>query len=211
MNWDSFNGWLGNLLTLLALLGGWLGVWIANRRVELRREEVLAWANDAIACMQTISLLAHPSRLPISREIRLEKFGDLAIEASVLIEKGRLFFKNQVVDDFGGEKEPAYRGYRPLILDELLVAHELACSWHLLTPDDQERASRIAETCERRFLSLVQNEVGRERTASNYTKEGGDGAHFHSLLAQLKRGQQPWRQEIFERRSPKWARWLNRR
>ena len=73
--------------------------------------------------------------------------GELA-RLSALIEQGRFFFPNIIIDDFGNEKPPAYRGYRNLALD-MLVA-----SYNLFLGGDKTKKNR-AETLQRHFTSIV--------------------------------------------------------
>ncbi|MBS9478989.1 hypothetical protein [Ancylobacter radicis] len=103
---------------------------------------------------------------------------DLIFATSIEIEKGRLFFKNHTIDDFGKEKKEAYRGYRPLILDQLVVAHQIACEFPEANDDERLRMELVAEDCLKTFVSMAQKEVGRDRTASADTRQGGDGAQL---------------------------------
>lgn len=160
--------------------------WIRWRRSELRREEVLSWADDCIQCLQTLfltSLLKDPILDPKKvEEIRLKTIFD----TSTLIERGRLFFKNEVVDDYGSEKLSAYRGYRPRILDHLVIAHQIARCWPDSSEDEIKRRSTVAESCLKNFVSLAQKEVGRERAASVEAMKGGDGVHLSTLMASVQ-------------------------
>jgi len=154
-----------------------------ENKKELRREEVLAWADECIECLQSLLLLSvldDPALEPEKHnDIRLS----IVFDTSVLIERGRLFFKNEVVDDFGKEKEPAYRGYRPRILDHLVVAHQIARYWPDQSEDDIRQRSVVAEECIKKFVSLAQLEVGRERAASVEATRGGQGVDLRALMA----------------------------
>ena len=98
------------------------------------------------------------------------------------MEPGRLFFRNKVVDEHGVNKEPAYRGYRPEILDPIVVAHQITRAWSASGIPEQIGMQVLAEECLRKFVSLAQMEVGRSRTASADTGKEGDGAQLRHLL-----------------------------
>lgn len=172
--------------SLLLAFGGLLFTWFHWRRSELRREEVLIWANECIECLQTLSIISFLKNPILDQkkvnEIRLKTVFD----TSALIERGRLFFKNDVVDGFGAEKLAAYRGYRPRILDHLVVAHQIARYWPDENDDEIQCRSDIAEDCLRNFVSLVQKEVGRDRAASVEALKGGDGVHLPTLMASIQ-------------------------
>ena len=84
--------------------------------------------------------------------------------------------------DFGAHKQVAYRGYRPVILDPLIAAHQIAV--RLPTADARMRYTLqcIAEDHLKDFVSLIQKEVGRDRTASVVTKEGGKGFNLGQAI-----------------------------
>ena len=74
-------------------------------------------------------------------------------------------------------KQPAYRGFRPAILDPIVVVHQIAVAWRAADPDMQLRYRCVAEDCLKTFVSLAQKEVGRSRAASAYASRSGNGAH----------------------------------
>lgn len=172
--------------SLLLAFSGLFFTWIRWRRSELRREEVLNWADDCIECLQMLFIISFLKDPMLNKEkvneIRLKTIFD----TSTLIERGRLFFKNDVVDDFGSEKLSAYQGYRPRILDHLVVAHQIARYWPDGSEDEILRRSAIAEDCLKNFVSLAQKEVGRDRAASVEALKGGDGVHLPALMAAVQ-------------------------
>lgn len=159
--------------------------WRKWREDVLRRGDVFAWANEAIGQLESLLLVCLLKEPLLDATLATEKLKEVAFETSILVERGRLFFKNQIVDDHGREKEPAYRGYRPRILDPLVVAHEVACGWMGADEDTRLRMSVIADDQLKKFVSLAQKEVGRSRTASADTGQGGDGLHLRHLLAEV--------------------------
>jgi hypothetical protein len=146
--------------------------WYTWRKKELRRDDVLAWSNEVIGSLQTlllITILKHP---PLSEQDAQQKLAAIIFETSILVERGRLFFRNEIADSHGSKKLPAYQGYRPEILDQIVIAHQISCEWTNASADDRLRMRSIAETCLKKFVSLAQKEVGRGRTASADTSKG---------------------------------------
>lgn len=167
---------------LVALLGLGAG-WFKWRDSQLRRTEVHAWANQVIAAMETILLLGRYGKSFFTGPELCTKFKELSFTTSILLEQGRLFFRNQRQGAYGMEKSSAYRGLRPLILDQILIAHLIAVEWLNADSCGQARLRFVAEGCLRNFVSLVQKEVGRSRSASAEAKRGGNRIDLKVLMA----------------------------
>jgi hypothetical protein len=166
---------------VIGLITGW-AKW---RDAQLRRSEVLVWSNQGIATMETL-LLACSLGNSIYDPAELDKkLKELCVASAILVEQGRIFFKNQRLGDHGQHKEPAYRGLRPCILDPLIVGHQIALGWTNAKPEDRARMRLVAEKHLKMYVSLVQKEVGRSRTASSETKRGGDHIDLPKLMAQV--------------------------
>ena len=120
---------------------------------------------------------------------RLKIFAKVIFHISLLIERWRLFFNNTVVAGQDQEKWPAYRGYRPLILDPIVVIHDIALEWSKASEDKRLRMGLIAEDQAKKFVSIIQEEIGRNRTRSAGTRVesavarvGGQGLRLRHLL-----------------------------
>jgi hypothetical protein len=174
------------LVSALVAVAGLLIALRQTRESALRRADVLAWANDAIRELQSLLLISMPDQNELVAAARKARLTDIVFNTSVLVERGRLFFKNEIRDDHGQDKDLAYRGYRPLILDQIVLAHQIACRWEDASGDDRAAMHLIATECARRFVSLAQQEVGRSKTASSVTKKGGDGRPLEDLLKDYK-------------------------
>jgi len=163
------------LLAAIALAAAYL----SYRRAELRRDDVLEWAHEAIAAMQALRLICTRTRLHLTAAEERARLSALMFDTSILVERGRLYFGNARRSRWRQrERERAYRGKRPEILDQLVIAHQIACGWPTAPADDRARMRVIADDVLRRFVSLVQAEVGRTRTASADTRRGGNGANL---------------------------------
>jgi hypothetical protein len=162
-----------------------VGSWLAWRRAELKSDDVLNWSMRVIAALKTIALLTDPKfgAGAADADETARRLAALAIETSVLTESGRLFFRNTRLTLHGRDKPSAYRGYRTVILDQILIAHQVACAWEQADANTRARLHLLAEDCTREFVSLAQKEVGRSRTVSSVTKKGGTGAGIETLAA----------------------------
>ena len=153
---------------------------------SFKRDEVRGWASSCIEVLQSISIICStsPDRIPN----RDERLIELAIRASNLLEIGRLYFSNSKRGTFSSEPSspPAYRGYRPAILDEVFIAYQVAMQFGELSPADQQLAKKIVKVAERRFVSLAQVEVGRARSASRYNEVPGDGLKLDNLIDEAR-------------------------
>jgi hypothetical protein len=161
---------------------GLIFAWYQWRTKELRREEVLKWADECIDCLESLYLISCLDDTEIDRESVKEIRVKCMFRSSTLVERGRMFFKNEVIDDFGSEKPSAYCGYRPQILDHLVIAHQIARHW---PSDDTETIlgrTAVAKDCLNNFVSLAQKEVGRQRAASVEALKGGQGVNLNSLI-----------------------------
>ncbi len=140
------------------------GTWWGWRTRELRHDEVLAWSQEAIAALQTLCLLC---RRDLNRaDVEADSYEAIWFSTSILIERGRLFFRNAQAKGYSRHKATAYQGYRTEILDQLLIAHLIAGGFPDALDEDRTKMSRLAEKCRARFVSLAQKEVGRARTRS---------------------------------------------
>lgn len=156
-----------------------------HRETQIRRGEVLLWVDEAIAALQTLTLvsdeilrgLKSPARDP--DEMRL-----LSRKLSILAERGRVFFKN-VDTPFGQEKDPAYRGLRPEILDQLVIAFSIARNWDAAPEMTRRKLRFLALRCTRQFISLAQLEVGRSQVASADASRAGRGRQLAVRLEEV--------------------------
>lgn len=176
-DWESLATIAATLLTLLGMAAGY----IAWRRSELRREDVHAWANESIDALQSL-VLTITMTSPQWVEQRDAKLNELCFRTSILVEQGRLFFKNNMGTDYGAHKAEAYRGIRPIILDQLLVGHRISLAWPASEAEEQRLMRVVAIDCLKTFVSLAQQEVGRRRSASSYPARDGSRSDLKAIL-----------------------------
>ncbi|QIG80671.1 hypothetical protein [Stakelama tenebrarum] len=180
---DHLEG-IGAVISALVAIFVALAAWINWRRTELRRDDVLDWANEAIAAIQTVRQIVASSRMRLTAAEERARLSQAMLDTSILIERGRLFFRNtRAIGQ--RDTERAYRGKRPEILDQLVLAHQIACAWPTASATDREKMRVVITQVTRRFVTLLQTEVGRERTASPDTRRRGDGADLAARLAEI--------------------------
>jgi hypothetical protein len=176
---------VGVAVTILAALGGGLAWVLQKREDSLRRGEVSVWAMEVISALQGLVLLLRLEDGVVGTAEKRALATKIVFETSILVERGRMYFKNCVIDDFGKEKEPAYRGYRPLVLDPIVVGHQIACRYLAASAGNDAQLLAVAEDVTRAFVSLIQCEVGRSKTASADTGSEGSGADLDYLISKL--------------------------
>jgi hypothetical protein len=175
----------GFMSATIAGLGA-LMVWLQWRERRLRQEEVLRWASEVIRAQQTLYLVLYLGDASFERATAKAMLAQIAVDTSVLVEQGRLFFRNTPHPTYGAERHPAYRGYRPMLLDPVVVAHQIACQWEGASEEERDRMLVVAEDCVRSFVSMAQREVGRSKTAHEESARRGEGEKLESLLAKVK-------------------------
>jgi hypothetical protein len=173
------------ILAWVVAAGGLVGWYASRRAAQLRKDDVLAWALASIDAMQTLVIVCREAGKSLPDGLVETRLQELVIRTSVLIEQGRLYFRNVPSGHYGSEKPHAYQGLRPKILDYLVVGHATACSWATATPLDRRKMGYVAEEAARQFVSTVQKEVGRDCTAFDGAAERGLGVHLPSLIRRV--------------------------
>jgi hypothetical protein len=151
--------------------------WKRWRESQLRLEQVLSWANEVIEELQSLVLVCQLSEA----QLEAGKLRDILFRTSILVERGRLFFKNK--GNHGPRKWAAYRGNRPKILDPIVTAHQIAfCLRDEINEDARRRIWAVAEDCREEFVTLAQKEVGWAKTVSVDTGQAGESIRIRELL-----------------------------
>ncbi len=156
------------LLALASLVLNWL---VVRRQTELQFEtlkaemdaEVIAWAHEAIDLVSQAAALARGrgGAYPAAEFSRLAH--ETGQKLSSIADRGRLFFPNESPDRHGQEKEAAFQGYRPPILDAVIFA----CGrLERVSPEvvgaDEEAAAFLTK-CRRLLVSEAQNAIDPRR------------------------------------------------
>lgn len=187
------------IVSMLVAITGLFFTWRRVREDALRRSEVLAWSNEGIEALAEIASACRFAHSHLTDEQVRERLVRLMFSTSALIERGRLFFKN-APDPHGAEKPEAYRGIRPVILDCLVIGHEVAVAWPSADAETRRRLCIVILDALREFVSCAQREVGRTVVREPSNRKGGDGVRLQLLIDEISAE----RIDEFERR------WLSR-
>lgn len=170
--------WLrGNLETILGVASAIVAVISALlARKETRRQQALQteqlrqaidrasleWGAEAIGVLSRAQALAETSDQGLSALQLVTARAELAQTLSALVDRGRLFFPNVRNDGHGAEKEGAFRGHRPPVLDALMyVYYEMRA----LGSGDMTGAdcADFVQQCRRLFVSELQAHLDPDR------------------------------------------------
>jgi len=84
---------LGIVVAAAAILFGLLFVWRDVRERQARRGELLAWANEVIDALQRLFMVCIRGHRVLSVKQQEDMTRELIFETSMLVERGRLFFR----------------------------------------------------------------------------------------------------------------------
>lgn len=168
----SLFGWLqSNIEVFVALSSAAVAVFGAiisrnetrkQRRVQMENlrqgldVQSLGWGNNCIDVLNRAAMFARTRQHQSNDASFFQQRVNLMLALSSLVERGRLFFPNINPQSKGGEKEGAYRGSRPPILDALMFAYYEV---EALTRQDGPTADNSAEyieDCRRLLVSELQ-------------------------------------------------------
>jgi hypothetical protein len=136
--------------------------------------EIMSWANQAIEQFSNAAQLARGRGLAYSPSELRSAVLEVGTRISALADRGRLFFPNEEPHVHGAERELAFKGFRPVVLDCLVFSfYEL----ELLEIEQAEpdiEACEFFTKCRRLFVSEIQNSVDPRRRG-RMLKELGAG------------------------------------
>src|SRR5262249_42453385 len=115
-------------LALVSVVLNWM---VVSRQTQVQAEqlraaadaEVMNWANAAIDCLSEGVALARGRGSAYSAEQLRPRLLEVSNRLSSLADRGRLFFPNHEHATHGSDKESAFKGFRPVILDTVIFAH----------------------------------------------------------------------------------------
>jgi hypothetical protein len=156
---------------VLALASLVLTAVVVRRQTQLQFEslkaqmdtEVLAWAHEAIDLVSQAGALARGRGVAYPPDDFRRLAHETAQQLSAVADRGRLFFPNEAPETHGRDKEAAFQGYRPPIIDAVVFA---CGQLERLSPDaagpDEEAAAFLVK-CRRLLVSEAQNAVDPRR------------------------------------------------
>jgi hypothetical protein len=172
MSVDVIFGWLrDNLEVLIAVLSAVVAIFGAlMSRNETRKQRALqlenlrqgidaqslGWGNICIDTLNRAAMFARTRQHQPNDAAFLQQRVNMMLALSSLVERGRLFFPNIEPGGKGAEKEGAYRGSRPPILDALMCAYyEIEALTRSAGPTADNSGDYI-EDCRRLLVSELQ-------------------------------------------------------
>ncbi len=142
-----------------------------RRQRELRTEQLrqsidaasLDWGNAAIDTLVKAAAFARTRHMQQNEATFQGAKTNLLINISALVERGRMFFPNLNEDMKGAEKDGAYRGHRPPILDALMWCHyEMEAMTREGGPTGENSAD-FFDSCRRLIVSELQAHLDPRR------------------------------------------------
>ncbi len=123
----------------------------------------LEWGNHAIDALGRAAMFARTRHLQANDGTFAGGKTSLMINLSALVERGRMFFPNLDADNKGMDKDGAYRGHRPPILDAMMWAYfELDALTRDGGPTGDNSADFI-DDCRRLMVSELQAHLDPRR------------------------------------------------
>lgn len=179
------------LVGLSTLLGAWLKMKQSEAQraeSELRVKDVFTWSNDVICALTSLRMCVlktlYKEQAADAQSIRKE-LEEIALETSILIERGRLFFRNP-----GADHEQGKVGTRPRILDWIVLANRIAVriasAPGAAGREEHTRLFMLADRCVKEFVHYAQQEVGRQRAVSADAAGMGDAMEVDVWLAKIE-------------------------
>jgi hypothetical protein len=173
--WQMLADNVGTVVTVLSAIAAVIGA-LASRaetrkqrqlRTEQLRQSIdsssLDWGSAAIDTLVRAAMLARTRHLHANEGAFQTARAATLINLSSLIDRGRMFFPNLDETKKGVEKDGAYRGSRPPILDAMVWAHS---EIHALTRDGGptgDNSAAFIDDCRRLVVSELQAHLDPRR------------------------------------------------
>lgn len=165
------NEWVAVGSAVFAFLSFFANLAVVHRQGELQFEslkaqtdaEIMHWAHEAIDLISEAALLARGRGTVFASDEFRRKQLEIAQRLSAMGDRGRLFFPNQGDRSHGAEKEAAFQGFRPPILDTVIFAFYQVERLAPSEPGADDEAAAYLTKCRRLLVSEVQGAVDPAR------------------------------------------------
>lgn len=155
-------------LALASLVLNWV---VVRRQTALQFEqlkaemdsEVIAWTHDAIDLITQGTSLARGRGVTYNAEEFSRAKHELSQKLSAAADCGRLFFPNESPHTHGRDKEAAFQGYRPPILDALVFACTRVDRMDTTAGAPDKDSADYLTKCRRLLVSEAQNAIDPRR------------------------------------------------
>ncbi|MEL6726978.1 MAG: hypothetical protein AAFP91_05770 [Pseudomonadota bacterium] len=123
----------------------------------------LAWGNACIDVLNRAAMFARTRQHQSNDASFFQQRINMMLAISSLVERGRLFFPNINPESKGGEKEGAYRGVRPPVLDALMFAYYEVETLTRQGGPTADNSAEFIEDCRRLLVSELQSHLDPRR------------------------------------------------
>ena len=123
----------------------------------------LEWGNHAIDALGRAAMFARTRHLQANDATFAGGKASLLIGLSALVERGRMFFPNLDPDNKGADKDGAYRGHRPPILDAVMWAYFELDTMRREGGPTGDNSAEFIEDCRRLMVSELQAHLDPRR------------------------------------------------
>jgi hypothetical protein len=156
------------VLALASLVLNWL---VVRKQTQLQFEtlkaemdaEVIAWTHEAIDLVSESVSLARGRGATYPPEEFTRLAHETSQKLSSIADRGRLFFPNEAPDQHGQNKETAFQGYRPPILDAVVFACNRLARIEASAAGPDRDAAEFLTKCRRLLVSEAQNAIDPRR------------------------------------------------
>jgi hypothetical protein len=167
----SIEAWVAVVSAVLALASLVLNWLVVRRQTQLQFEtlkaemdaEVIAWAHEAIDLVSESISLARGRGATYGPEEFARSAHETSQKLSSIADRGRLFFPNEAPDKHGQDKETAFQGYRPPILDAVVFACNRLSRIEASDEGPDKDAADFLAKCRRLLVSEAQNAIDPRR------------------------------------------------
>ncbi|MEL7112239.1 MAG: hypothetical protein AAFZ74_08265 [Pseudomonadota bacterium] len=123
----------------------------------------LAWGNACIDVLNRAAMFARTRQHQSNDASFFQQRINMMLAISSLVERGRLFFPNINPESKGSEKEGAYRGVRPPVLDALMFAYYEVETLTRQGGPTADNSAEFIEDCRRLLVSELQSHLDPRR------------------------------------------------
>lgn len=140
-----------------------------QRRIQLENlrqgvdAQSLAWGNACIDTLGRAAMFARTRHHQQNDASFLQQRVNLMLALSSLVERGRLFFPNVEAGSFGADKDGAYRGHRPPILDALMFVYYEVEAMSRTEGPTGDNSGDFIDDCRRLMVSELQAHLDPRR------------------------------------------------
>lgn len=116
----------------------------------------LEWGKSVIAVLSEVEIFIAQGAKTLADTAFTTRRNVLMARLSSLVDEGRLYFPNIDVDSHGAEKDGAYQGKRPPILDAVIYAYYELNDLTARTSEDLDSSKEFINQCRRLLVSELQ-------------------------------------------------------